>query len=60
MQIKTIQKTIHKKVTEWIDSITDENLRKELIAKGYQRASEFSWERTAKETLAVLEKVGGI
>jgi len=32
-------------------------LRQELIAKGLTRAAHFSWERTAKETLAVYEQV---
>jgi len=33
--------------------------REELIKKGYQQAKKFSWEKCAKETLAVLEEVGG-
>ncbi len=36
--------------------LTDENLRKDLIKKGLERASQFSWERTARETLAVYKK----
>src|SRR3989344_2505697 len=32
-------------------------LRKELIKKGYEQVKKFSWEKTAKETLSVLEKV---
>ncbi len=35
----------------------DEKLRKELIEKGKLQASKFSWEKTAKLTLEVLEKV---
>ncbi|MDD5527403.1 MAG: glycosyltransferase family 1 protein [Patescibacteria group bacterium] len=34
--------------------IFDEKLRAELIAKGLARAKEFSWEKCARETLAVL------
>lgn len=34
----------------------DDDLKKQLIAKGLARAQLFSWERTAKDTLAVLEK----
>jgi hypothetical protein len=30
MQVKTIEKTIQKKLNEWIDSITDETLRKSI------------------------------
>lgn len=31
--------------------------REELIKKGHQQAKKFSWEKTAKETLAVLKEV---
>ncbi|MBX2998303.1 MAG: glycosyltransferase family 4 protein [Caldilineaceae bacterium] len=34
----------------------DETLRQELIAKGYENVKRFSWEKAARETLAVLEK----
>jgi glycosyltransferase involved in cell wall biosynthesis len=30
-----------------------------LVKKGYKQASRFSWEKTAKKVLAVLEEVGG-
>jgi len=30
-----------------------------LIEKGYKQASKFSWEKTARKVLAVLEEVGG-
>ena len=33
------------------------NLRKELIKKGFQQIKKFSWEKTARETLRVLEEV---
>ena len=39
--------------------ITDEKLRKELIAKGRRQIKKFSWDRAALETLKVLEEVGG-
>jgi glycosyltransferase involved in cell wall biosynthesis len=39
--------------------LSDKELRQTLITKGKQRASEFTWEKTAKETLAVLEEVAG-
>lgn len=35
--------------------LNDAALRNELIAKGKKRASEFTWQRTARKTLAVLE-----
>ncbi len=35
----------------------DESLRKDLIEKGYKRASLFTWERFAKENLEVYKKV---
>ena len=34
----------------------DKNLRQELIAKGYENVKRFSWEKAARETLAVLEE----
>ncbi len=39
--------------------LTDEGLRNEMIAKGLQRAKEFTWERCARETLKVYEDVLG-
>ena len=36
--------------------LSDEQLRDDLRSKGRARASEFSWERTARETLAVYEQ----
>jgi glycosyltransferase involved in cell wall biosynthesis len=37
--------------------LTQDPLRKELIARGLTRAAEFSWERTARQTLNVLDEV---
>lgn len=34
----------------------DENLRQDLIAKGHENVKRFSWEKAARETLAVLEE----
>ena len=36
----------------------DPELRAQMIAKGKQQLAQFSWERCARETLAVLEDVG--
>jgi glycosyltransferase involved in cell wall biosynthesis len=38
--------------------ISDEKLREEMIKKGYNQVKKFSWEKTAKETLKVLEDLG--
>lgn len=35
---------------------TDRAFREDLIARGRARAAEFSWERTARETIAVYER----
>jgi glycosyltransferase involved in cell wall biosynthesis len=35
----------------------DQTLRKTLIAKGKQQVKNFSWDKTAKQTLAVLEDI---
>jgi len=37
--------------------LVDDNLQNDLIKKGLERASCFSWERAAKETLEVFEEV---
>lgn len=37
--------------------ISSEKLRKELIEKGKKQIKKFSWEKTAKETLKVLEEI---
>ena len=36
----------------------NEKLRNELIKKGYKQVKKFSWEKTASQTLEVLEEVG--
>jgi glycosyltransferase involved in cell wall biosynthesis len=41
------------------DVLTDEARRKEMIVRGLNRASLFSWERAAQETLRVYERVQG-
>ena len=35
--------------------LTDNGLRKDLIHKGLERAKQFTWEKTARETLAVYK-----
>lgn len=42
------------KITEVVDNPA---LRKELIEKGKKQIKKFSWEKTAKETLSILETV---
>ena len=41
-------------------ALTDEELRAELIRRGYAQVRRFSWRRAAEETLKVLERVGQI
>ena len=38
--------------------LSDDNLKKELVEKGYIQVKKFSWEKTARETLKALEEVG--
>lgn len=38
--------------------IQDSKLRAEMTEKGYNQVKKFSWEKTAKETLKVLEELG--
>jgi glycosyltransferase involved in cell wall biosynthesis len=40
--------------------LSDEGLRRDLIAKGLKRVKEFSWEKAAKETLRVYERAVGM
>jgi glycosyltransferase involved in cell wall biosynthesis len=44
-------------IAEAMEKITDEKLRQQLIAKGHEQIKKFSWEKTARETLRVLEEV---
>ncbi|MCL5432839.1 MAG: glycosyltransferase family 4 protein [Patescibacteria group bacterium] len=37
--------------------IEDKKLRSEMVKKGYEQVKKFSWEKTARETLNVLENV---
>jgi glycosyltransferase involved in cell wall biosynthesis len=39
--------------------LTDGALRKELVARGLARAKDFSWERTARRVLEVLDEAAG-
>lgn len=38
--------------------ISDEKKRQEMIKKGYEQVKKFSWEKSARQTLEVLEKIG--
>mgnify|MGYP001572978739 CR=1 FL=1 len=38
--------------------VNDDKLRREMIKKGHEQVKKFSWEKTARETLKVLEEVG--
>ena len=38
--------------------VNDSKFRKSLIEKGYKQVHKFSWEKTAKETLKVIEDLG--
>jgi glycosyltransferase involved in cell wall biosynthesis len=37
---------------------TDEGLRRDLVERGFQQVERFSWERCAREAMAVFEDVG--
>jgi glycosyltransferase involved in cell wall biosynthesis len=38
--------------------LEDEKFRQSLIEKGYRQVKKFSWQKTAKETLKVIEDLG--
>ncbi|MEK7605389.1 MAG: glycosyltransferase family 1 protein [Patescibacteria group bacterium] len=45
-------------ITDKLDQVaSDPRLRKTMIEKGHRQVQKFSWEKSAKETLAVLEQV---
>lgn len=45
-------------IAEKLDKVlSDKKLRSEMIKKGYEQVKKFSWEKTAKETLKVLEEI---
>lgn len=37
--------------------ISDDNIKNELIKKGFEQAKRFSWEKTARQTLEVLQEI---
>lgn len=39
--------------------VSDRGLRDQLVARGLRRAAAYSWERTARETLAIVEAAAG-
>lgn len=48
----------HQQMADQIDTVlTDAKLRKELIAKGEKQASKYSWQKMAKETLAIYNQI---
>ena len=49
----------YKEFVTGIEKIIDNEIfRKSLIQKGYKQAVKFSWDKTAKQTLEVLEELG--
>ena len=47
-----------KEIAEKMNNIANsEILRKQLIENGFKRVKEFSWERTARETLKVYNEI---
>lgn len=47
-----------KEIAEAMDKIiSDKNIRKDLIAKGENRVREFSWDKTGKEILKIVEEM---
>jgi glycosyltransferase involved in cell wall biosynthesis len=41
------------------EGLNNEGLRQDLIQKGFKRAKNFSWEESAKDTLALFESIAG-
>jgi len=39
--------------------LSDNHLRKELVTRGLERAKSFTWEKTARETMAVYREAYG-
>lgn len=48
-------------ISEKIDKVlTDKKIRSDMIKKGYEQVKKFSWQKTAKETLKVLEEIANV
>jgi len=46
-------------ITKALQSLVDdEELRSKLLKKGYEQVKKFSWEKTARKTLDVLQEIG--
>lgn len=53
-----IDPTNVKQMTGMIEKVLeDKSLREDMIKKGYEHVKKFSWEKTAKKTLEILEEV---
>jgi glycosyltransferase involved in cell wall biosynthesis len=50
----------HDKISEsMLDILNDDNRRDKMVKKGLEWVKQFTWEKTARETLAVYEEVCG-
>ena len=38
--------------------LEDKNLRMDMVKKGHEQIKKFSWEKSAKQTLSILETIG--
>ena len=43
--------------TKILEVISDKNLSKSLVKKGYKQAAKYSWKKTAEQTLEVYKRV---
>ncbi len=55
--VKVDPLSVHAIADAMIRVLSDDGLRKGLIAKGFERAAMFSWEKTARETLSLYERI---
>ncbi|NTW01007.1 MAG: glycosyltransferase family 4 protein, partial [Oscillochloris sp.] len=62
--LRGLPSTVSTEETEELTSamaqvLDDETLRAEMSRRGLEQAARFSWERAARETLAIYRRVGG-
>jgi len=54
--VKVSERNLEEIVRAMKDILENEGIKKDLIQKGFKRIEQFSWEKAARETLALYEK----
>ncbi len=54
-----VDPTDYKNIAKGLEKTLDEQMRSACVKKGYARSAEFSWKKTAEQTLQVYRQVAG-